>query len=82
MPIRISTNVAGWTDDRLTFKQHFIFPDRTRVSTSCLRFAARAEIETLVAAAGLVLDALYGDWRHGTFDPVTSEEMVFSVRLP
>jgi SAM-dependent methyltransferase len=81
-PIRQTTNVVGWTGDRLTFEQHYAFPDRTFVSTSTLRFASRAEIEAAVAKAGLVVDAFYGDWQRGPFDPATSEEMVFSLRLP
>lgn len=80
-PIEQTTEVVGWTSDRLTFKQHFIFPDRTLTSTSRLRFATRETIEASIAAAGMEVDALYGDWQHSPFDPKTSEEMVFVTRL-
>lgn len=79
--LRLATKVLGWEGDRLTFEQHFAFPDRTLVSTSTLRFATRAEIEALAAKAGLRTEALHGDWNKRPFDPVLSEEMIFTLRL-
>jgi hypothetical protein len=39
-------------------------------------------IVALIAAAGLVLEHVLGDWQGRAFDPAVSEEMIFSVRLP
>ncbi len=77
VPIRQSTEVVGRDGEFITFHQHFAFPDRTLTSTSRLRFAPRATIERLIEDSGLRIDALYGDWHEGPFDPVISDEMVF-----
>lgn len=79
-PVRQTTNVIGWSADRLTFEQHYALPNRTLASISRLRFASRAEIEALVEEAGLVVDRLHGDWHGGPFNPEISEEMIFTLR--
>jgi hypothetical protein len=75
--IRRSTEVVERAGEFVTFHQHFALPDRTLTSTSRLRFAPQATIERLIGAAGLRVEALYGDWHEGPFDPAVSEEMVF-----
>jgi SAM-dependent methyltransferase len=81
VPVGYSVHVLDRTADRMTFEQRYAFPDRTLPSLSTLRFASRAEIEALIAAAGLVADPLQGDWQGGLFDPEISEEMIFTVRI-
>lgn len=48
-------------------------------TTSSLRFRGRQEVETDLAAAGLVLQACYGDWDRGSLS-ATSPEMIFLAR--
>jgi SAM-dependent methyltransferase len=82
VPVRQRAHVLGWTGDRLTFEQRYTFADRELVSTSRLRFASLTEIAALIAAAGLVLEHVLGDWQGHPFEPAVSDEMIFSVCLP
>jgi ubiquinone/menaquinone biosynthesis C-methylase UbiE len=79
VPIRCTTEVLSRAGDRVTFEQRFQFPDETLVSFSDLRFLPREAIEARLAAAGLLVDALYGDWDRSPFDPASSKEMIFVV---
>ncbi len=81
-PVQQRMHVLGWTGDRLSFEQRYAFADCELVSTSRLRFASLTEIVAQIAAAGLVLEHVLGDWQGGAFDPAVSEEMIFQVRLP
>jgi hypothetical protein len=66
--------------DRLKFESVYRFPDKTLVSKSELRFMSRSEIETQLAAAGLAVESLFGDWSGAPFDVNESKEMIFTVR--
>ncbi|MEN9937514.1 MAG: hypothetical protein RLZZ387_4093 [Chloroflexota bacterium] len=77
--IRETTVVLSRVGDRVTFEQRFQFPDETLVSFSELRFLPREAIEAQLAAAGLRIEALYGDWDRSPFDPAVSKEMIFIV---
>jgi 2-polyprenyl-3-methyl-5-hydroxy-6-metoxy-1,4-benzoquinol methylase len=63
----------------LTFDMHYIFSDETLTSTSTLRFVSRSEIEHRLSHAGLQVDSVLGDWSGNSFDPETSEEMIFTA---
>lgn len=75
-----TVEVLSRVGERVTFELRYQFPDETLVSRSELRFLPRTAIESHLAAAGLQVDALYGDWDRSPFDPTTSKEMIFVVR--
>lgn len=81
VPIRYTTEVLSRVGDRVSFEQRFAFPDETLVSFSELRFLPKEEIEARLAAVGLAVEALYGDWDSSPFDPASSHEMIFVTRL-
>jgi SAM-dependent methyltransferase len=78
--VRESWRVFPMQNDRLKFESVYRFPDKTLVSQSELRFMRRLEIEAYLAAAGLGVESLSGDWDGSPFDAMTSKEMIFSVR--
>lgn len=78
--IRATTEVLTRVGDRVTFEQRYQFPDETLVSFSELRFLPREAIEGHLRAAGLRLEALFGDWDASPFDAAVSKEMIFIVR--
>jgi 2-polyprenyl-3-methyl-5-hydroxy-6-metoxy-1,4-benzoquinol methylase len=80
VPIRETTEVLSRVGERIRFEQRYRFPDETLVSHSELRFLPKEAIEAHCAAAGLQVEALYGDWSTGPFDPATSKELIFVVR--
>lgn len=69
----------GREGEFVRFEQQFVFPDETLVSTSTLRFMDRPAIEAHLAAAGLRVEAVLGDWQGAAFDG-TQDEMIFLVR--
>ncbi len=75
--IRYTTEVLSRVGDRVSFEQRFAFPDETLVSFSELRFLPKEAIEACLAAAGLAVEALFGDWDSSPFDPTSSLEMIF-----
>jgi SAM-dependent methyltransferase len=79
-PVRESWRVFPMQNDRLKFESVYRFPDKTLVSKSELRFMSRSEIETQLAAAGLAVESLFGDWSGAPFDVNASKEMIFTVR--
>jgi ubiquinone/menaquinone biosynthesis C-methylase UbiE len=79
--IRETAEVLARVGERVTFEMRYQFPDETLVSRSELRFLPRAAIEERLAAAGLQVEALYGDWDRSPFDPATSKELIFVTRL-
>jgi hypothetical protein len=79
-PIGYTTEVGSRVGDRVTFEQRFQFPDETLVSFSELRFLPKEEIEAYLAAAGLEVEALFGDWDSSPFDPASPHEMIFVAR--
>lgn len=78
--ISYTTEVLARSGDRVSFEQRFAFPDETLVSFSELRFLPREAIEARLAAAGLEVEALFGDWDSAPFDPASSHEMIFVAR--
>lgn len=79
-PVRMSSRFIARKDDRLSFEMHYAFPDKTLVSPSELRFLSRNAVEERLAACGLRVEKLLGDWNGGPFDKASSEEMIFLVR--
>jgi SAM-dependent methyltransferase len=79
-PVRESWRVFPMENDRLKFESIYRFPDKTLISKSELRFMSRAEAEVRLAAAGLDMESLFGDWDGAPFDPAISKEMIFTVR--
>lgn len=69
----------GREGEFVRFEQRFAFADETLVSTSTLRFMDRAAIEARLAAAGLRVEAVLGDWQGAPFDG-SQDEMIFLVR--
>jgi ubiquinone/menaquinone biosynthesis C-methylase UbiE len=78
--IRETTQVLSRVGDRLTFELHYQFPNETLVSRSELRFLPRQAIEEHLLAAGLRVDAVFGDWDSSRFDATSSHEMIFIAR--
>jgi len=65
---------------RLTFELRYEFADHVLFSKSELRFWSKDEIERHLAAAGLRIDRLYGDWSRSPFAAARSEEMIFLAK--
>jgi ubiquinone/menaquinone biosynthesis C-methylase UbiE len=78
--IHETTQVLSRVGDRVTFEQRYQFPDETLVSFSELRFLPKQAIEARLAAAGLLVEALFGDWDRSPFDDASSHEMIFIAR--
>jgi len=78
--IRYTTEVLSQGAERVTFEQRYQFPDETLASFSELRFLPRQAIEARLTAAGLQVEALFGDWDSSPFDPASSHEMIFVTR--
>jgi ubiquinone/menaquinone biosynthesis C-methylase UbiE len=77
--LRETTEVLSRAGERISFEMRYQLPDETLVSRSELRFLPREAIEERVSAAGLRVEALYGDWDRSPFDPASSHEMIFVV---
>ncbi len=78
--IRETTQVLARAGEHITFELRYQFPDETLVSRSELRFLPRPAIEERLAAAGLLVENVSGDWDSSPFDPTASHEMIFIVR--
>jgi ubiquinone/menaquinone biosynthesis C-methylase UbiE len=78
--IRETTQVLTRVGDRVTFEQRYQFPDETLVSFSELRFLPQQAIEARLAAAGLGVETVFGDWDSSPFDAGSSHEMIFVAR--
>jgi len=70
----------GMKDGRLAFELRYAFPDEVLFSKSELRFWSKDEIEAHLAAAGLRVDRLFGDWSRSPFAAAHSEEMIFLAK--
>jgi hypothetical protein len=69
--------VRSSTAGLVTFDTIYTFPDDSLTSTSSLRFATQECILGLLNAAGLHVNAIFGDWNSGPFDARTSDELIF-----
>lgn len=78
--LRETTQVLSSVGDRVTFELRYQLPDETLVSRSELRFLPREGIEERLAAAGLLVETVFGAWNSSPFDPVASHEMIFITR--
>jgi SAM-dependent methyltransferase len=67
--------------NRITFEQRYDFESQSLTSLSELLFLKCDAIEDRLAASGLRVDSVFGDWHSEPFDPATSHEMIFSTRL-
>jgi ubiquinone/menaquinone biosynthesis C-methylase UbiE len=80
LTVRETTEVLSRVGDRVTFEQRYQLPDETLVSFSELRFLPRQAIEARLTAAGLGVEAVFGDWDSSPFDATSSHEMIFVAR--
>lgn len=78
--VRQARRVLSAGDKRICFETRYAFPDAVLISTSELLFLSREEIEGLVAASGLRIEKVLGDWSGGPFDRLHSDEMIFFAR--
>ena len=78
--VRLTNPVTASIGDRVFFESRFDFPDEFLVSKSELRFLRRQGIEERLAAAGLIVESIFGDWDETPFDPQISKEMIFVAR--
>ena len=78
--VRLTNPVTASIGDRVFFESRFHFPDEYLVSKSELRFLSKQGIEERLAAAGLIVESLFGDWGETLFDPQISKEMIFFAR--
>lgn len=65
---------------RLRFETRYAFPDERLVSTSELLFLSPSEVEAHLAAVGLQVERVQGDWDGSPFDPERSPEMIVTAR--
>ncbi|NCC37311.1 MAG: class I SAM-dependent methyltransferase [Chloroflexia bacterium] len=80
VPINERTEVRAQVGDRISFELRYQFPGETLVSQSELRFLPQQALEERLAAAGLFVETVFGNWDATPFDPVTSHEMIFITR--
>ena len=78
--VGVSYRCGPMADQRLRFETHYDFPDEVLVSASELLFLSREEIEAHLAAVGLRLESVLGDWDGSPFDPERSHEMIVTAR--
>ena len=78
--VRESRHFTQMKKDRMIFELRYQFPDETLVSASELRFLSKEIIEKRLAASGLRVDKVLGDWNAKPFDEKSSREMIFKVR--
>ncbi|MBC7996873.1 MAG: methyltransferase domain-containing protein [Leptolyngbya sp.] len=77
-----SRRLISFKDDRMVFELSYKFPDENLQSMSELRFMSRREITEHLAAAGLLVKDVLGNWDGAVFDETMSEEMIFMVTRP
>lgn len=77
----VTRTVGPMSGQLLGFTTHYARGDWRAASDSVLRFMPRDALERAIAAAGLRLEAVYGDWR-GTPFAEGMDEMVFVTRRP
>jgi 2-polyprenyl-3-methyl-5-hydroxy-6-metoxy-1,4-benzoquinol methylase len=77
--VRQTYHVRTASAARIAFDTGYAFPDVSLTSTSTLRFSTLQTILTLLAAAGLRVQSVFGDWNSGPYDNLTSEEMIFTA---
>ena len=70
-----------YEDQRMSFELHYDFGQETLRSESHLYFASQQQIQDCLHAAGLSLQACYGNWQRGPFVPTRSQEMIFHLSL-
>lgn len=75
--VTVSSRLIDRDGEFLSFEQRYRLPDETLTSTSRLRFMSRTQIGDRMLAAGLHVDAVYGDWDNRPFDERESREMIF-----
>lgn len=76
---RQTTVVLAEHDGLISFQHIYELAGETVVSDSTIRFMEEAAIRRHLAAAGLNVRSLYGDWDASAFDPERSPEMIFEV---
>jgi ubiquinone/menaquinone biosynthesis C-methylase UbiE len=67
--VRVFTEVLAVADRRVTFRNHFAFPDAELLSDSTLLFLPQADIRRHLSDAGFSIVEVFGDW---TGSPITS----------
>lgn len=78
--VRESRRFLNMSDRIMNFDLRYQFSDTdVLVSASALRFSSRDDIERMLTASGLQVDALLGDWHGGPFESDSSEELIFRV---
>lgn len=64
----------------ISFETHYHFPEKTLTSFSKLLFLTKSDIEDHLRKCNLKIKTLYGTWDKKTFNPATSDEMIFIVQ--
>lgn len=67
-------------NERIRFEHRYKFPDETLVSVSELRFVSKDRIVELLDEAGFETVSVQGEWSGGAYDPIASDEMIFTAR--
>jgi SAM-dependent methyltransferase len=74
-----SRHFRSMQDNLMSFELRYRFAEEELVSRSQLRFMTAAEITTRLCDAALVPVSILGGWSGQPFDPLSSEEMIFTV---
>jgi 2-polyprenyl-3-methyl-5-hydroxy-6-metoxy-1,4-benzoquinol methylase len=77
--VRETLQIISDSEEFISFRQQFEFPNQTLTSSSTLRFMSRSRIEELIVRSGLVTREVFGDWDRSPFEPKQSPEMIFVV---
>jgi len=76
-PVRVHYQRVARAEDLVTFDTHFAFaPDDCAVARHTLRFPDKATVDRLLTAAGLSIQACFGDWAERRFSDDAPEIIV------
>ncbi|HTI02157.1 MAG TPA: methyltransferase domain-containing protein [Acidisoma sp.] len=78
-PVRVYTSILAEEEGpRVTFRNHFAFPDGEQWSDSTLLFLSRDEILRHLRDAGFTTFEVYGDWAGSAFTERSPETIVIA----
>lgn len=80
VPVRCFTSILSVKDGpRVTFRNHFVFPDSEAVSDSTLLFLSRDAIHRQVLAAGFTAVEIFGHWDGSPMTEMSPEIIVVAA---
>lgn len=81
-PVPVEWRVLWRHGEIVRFDTHYHLADGDRVSESTLRFLPLDRLEGFLEEAGLVVQAVFGDWDKTPFEPAASREIIILATNP